>query len=76
MLARKRRESKDAWEEGNTLAAGTVEQLCLNAAAIGECKGHRFVQELTFDQLKGELEDDDEPERVATIGASGAPEDA
>jgi hypothetical protein len=35
-------------------------QVLLNAAAIGECQGLKFVQELTLEQLKGEMEDDSE----------------
>ena len=57
LLAKKRLERKDDWESGDALKFGKDEQMLRNAAAIGECQGFRFVQELTLEQLKGELDD-------------------
>ena len=64
VLAQRRQQRKDAWENGNTVAYANPEHGLRNAAAIGECHGLRFVQELTLDILRQELEDG-EPERAA-----------
>lgn len=65
VLAHKRQERKDKWEHGNVVDFAGEQHGLLNAAAIGECQGFRFVQELTLDQLKQEIEDG-EPERAET----------
>lgn len=57
VLAAKRQQRKDAWEMGVTTDYANPEHGLRNAAAIGECQGFRFVQELDLDQLKRELED-------------------
>ena len=67
-LAGKRQERKNDWEDGNVLNYSKDEQMLRNAAAIGECNGYRFVQELTFEKLQEELEDDAERERFEAPG--------
>lgn len=34
-------------------------QMLRNAANIGLCQGYKYIQELTHEQLRGDLEDDD-----------------
>ena len=58
LLARKRQERKDEWEHGQVLTLGADSQALLNAAAIGECQGYKFVQELTHEQYETEIRDD------------------
>ena len=58
VLVKWRAERKEAWEKGDALAQGLQVYPLLNAAAIGECTGFRLIQELDFETLKGELEDD------------------
>ena len=60
VLATKRRERAREWENGTVLELAKDTQMLLNAAAIGECQGLKFVQELTLEQLRGEMEDDSE----------------
>ena len=67
MLARKRQEQKDRWEDGNILELGKDEQALRNAAAIGECQGWKYVQELNHEKLTGDIEDG-EPERATAAG--------
>jgi hypothetical protein len=57
-LRRKRQELKDEWENGNVLALSQDEQMLRNAAAIGQAQAFRFLQEMTFEQLQGEMSDD------------------
>ncbi len=56
VLGSLRQERKDKWEEGEVLELSKDTQMLLNAAAIGECNGYKFVQELTLERLKGEIE--------------------
>lgn len=58
VLAHKRQEAKDKWEEGNILDLEQSRQMLLNAAAIGECQAYKFVMEIAtdLDKLKGELD--------------------
>ena len=72
MLALKRQSRKDVWEEGEVLALGKEGQMLLNAAAIGECQGLKFVQELDFERLKGEIEDVGEQEWPTPVRKGGA----
>lgn len=58
-LGKKRRENKDAWEEGNVMDLAKDTQMLRNAANIGLCQGYKYIQELTHEQLRGDLEDDD-----------------
>lgn len=67
VLADKRQERKDKWEDGNVLELGKDQQMLLNAAAIGECNGFKYVQELTFETLQGDMEDG-EPKRPTPVG--------
>lgn len=62
-LARRRQERKDDWEAGETVAFANPEHALRNAAAIGECQGYKFVQEITLETLKQEIEDASEPQR-------------
>lgn len=57
MLERKRRVRKDQWEQGEVLELGKDQQMLLNAAAIGECQGLKFVQEMDWLKFNGEQED-------------------
>ena len=66
VLARKRQGRKDDWESGNVLEFGKDEHMLRNAAAIGECQGFKFVEELTYETLKGEI--DEERERTDSAG--------
>lgn len=67
VLADKRQERKDKWEDGDVLELGKDQQMLLNAAAIGECNGFKYVQELTFETLQGDMEDG-EPKRPLPVG--------
>lgn len=58
MLERKRQERKDEWEHGVLSDWSKDTHVLLNAAAIGECKGYAFVQELDFDTFIGELDEE------------------
>lgn len=57
MLAHRRQERKDRWEDGDVLEYGKDEQMLRNAAAIGESQGYKFVQEMTYERLTTELEE-------------------
>lgn len=57
VLERKRRVRKDQWEQGEVLELGKDQQMLLNAAAIGECQGLKFVQEMDWLKFNGEQED-------------------
>lgn len=57
VLAERRRANKDKWEAGVILDLAKDTQMLLNAAAIGENQGYKFVQELDFEQLQGEMTD-------------------
>ena len=63
VLSHRRWERKDAWEAGDTVAFASPEHGLRNAGAIGECQGYKFVQELTLEILKQEIEDATEHER-------------
>lgn len=56
LLPKKRQELKDKWEDGDILALAKDEQMLRNAAAIGECHGYKFVEELDFEKLQMEIE--------------------
>ena len=56
-LRRKRQELKDRWEDGIVLELSKDEQMLRNAAAIGQAQAYKFLQEMNFEQLKGEMED-------------------
>lgn len=57
LLSLARKERKDEWEEGNFVGAPRDQQMLLNAAALGECRAYKKLEELTLDQLRQELED-------------------
>ena len=59
VLGRRRQERKDSWEHGELSDWSKDTHILLNAAAIGECKGYAFVQELDFDTFIGELGDEE-----------------
>lgn len=75
VLAGKRQARKDAWESGEVLQLGQDEQMLRNAAAIGECQGFKYVQELDFETLQGDMEDARESEWVEAARPSGAGQD-
>lgn len=57
VLAAKREELRQAWE-GGAFTDYTKEGTALvNVGNLGTCKGYAFVQELTYEQLEGELDD-------------------
>lgn len=58
LLQKWRDERKEEWEKGDALTQGQQVYPLLNAAAVGECTGFRLIQELDFEKLRGELEDD------------------
>jgi len=58
VLNKLREARRNEWERGDALVQGKETYALLNAAAIGECTGLRTIQELDFEKLKGELEDD------------------
>ena len=62
LLPHKRAERKNAWESGEILSLAKDEQMLRNAAALGECQGFRYVQELNYETMKGDLEDANEHE--------------
>lgn len=57
-LDARRQGRKDDWETDNIPAATSDEWLLKNAANIGECKAYKFLCELDYDTLRGELEDE------------------
>ena len=59
VLRSKRQQRKDAWESGDHLQLAKDVQMLQNAAALGECNGFRFVQEISYDQLLSEIEDEE-----------------
>ena len=74
VLYLRRRQRQLEWEEGAVLDLGKDTQMLLNAAAIGECKAYRFIAELDFEQLYGELEDE-EHERAEAFGTRSSGKD-
>ena len=57
LLPHLRAERKDQWESGEILSLAKDEQMLRNAAALGECQGYKYIQELDFETMKGDLED-------------------
>lgn len=57
VLAARRQERKDTWESGQILELSKDEQVLRNAAAVGECQAYKWLQEMTLEQLKGEMDD-------------------
>lgn len=55
LLKRRREERRDQWESGQVLELAQDAQMLRNAAAIGECTAYRYLCDLTFEQLQGEL---------------------
>jgi hypothetical protein len=58
VLAKKRQERKDKWETGDHLELAKDVVMLQSAADLGICNGYKFIQELDYETLKGELEDD------------------
>ena len=72
VLERRRESNRCAWEGGSYSDWDSHTHAIINAGAIGECKGMAFVQELDYETLIGEL--DEERERAETPRGGGAGE--
>jgi hypothetical protein len=69
-LSARRESYRQQWEGGSISELSMAGYAILNAAAVGECKGLAFAQELDYEDLKGELEN--EYKRVDPEGSSSA----
>ena len=74
VLAAKREELRQQWEGGSFTDYASDTTALVNVGNLGTCKGYAFIQELTYDQLIGEL-DGREPERTGPQGGSGPDSD-
>ena len=57
MLDGKREELRQQWEGGSFTDYASDTTALVNVGNLGTCKGYAFVQELTYEQLEGELDD-------------------
>tara|TARA_R110000868_G_scaffold295632_4_gene555957 strand:- start:311 stop:547 length:237 start_codon:yes stop_codon:yes gene_type:complete len=57
VLDAKREELRQQWEGGSFTDYASDTTALVNVGNLGTCKGYAFVQELTYEQLEGELDD-------------------
>lgn len=71
LLEKKREELRQQWEGGAFSDWEPATMALVNCGNIGTCKGFAFVQELTYEQYLGEI-DDREHFGTGPQGSSGA----
>ena len=57
VLGKKREELRQAWEGGSFTDYTEEGTILVNVGNLGTCKGYAFVTDMTYEQLKGEVED-------------------
>lgn len=55
VLAAKREDLRQQWEGGSFTDYAKDGTVLVNVGNLGTCKGLAFVQELTYEQLEGEM---------------------
>lgn len=70
VLGERRERYRREWEGGSVSSIAYQEYAIRNAAAIGECRGLAFAQELDYESFFSEIEDGKQ-ERAGGEGASG-----
>ncbi len=68
VLSVKRNNYRHEWEGGSFSQIAATEYMVYNAAAVGECKGLAFVQDMEYESFLQEIENAEERERVETPG--------
>ena len=63
LLGKKREELRQAWEGGSFTDYEKEATVLVNVGNLGTCKGYAFVQEMTYETILTEV-DDDEPKRA------------
>lgn len=71
LLEQKREELREQWEGGSFTDYSAETTVLVNVGNLGTCKGYAFVQELDYEQLSGELYDE-QSERAPAPGESSA----
>ncbi len=57
LLEKKREELRQQWEGGSFTDYAAETTALINVGNLGTCKGYAYVTGLTYEQLKGEVED-------------------
>ena len=70
ILSSRREALRQAWEGGSFTDYDKEGTVLVNVGNMGTCKGYAFVEELTYDQLLGEL--DEQRIGAETPGSSSA----
>lgn len=70
VFAARREARRQEWEGGAFSAMATSEYAILNAAAVGECRGLAFAQDMDYESFTQEIEDGNrEQERAGPAGS-------